>query len=119
MLRREKDRLPQELLTVTRRLDAMNQDIGSYQDIVKQGLDLAEHCGEAYASAPDESRRMFNQLFFERILVFPDDSIHGIHVQGHCTAPSWAPLGATTTGKVKRKCKKARQEEAANPIKTD
>ena len=32
-------------------------------------MDLAENCGEAHRTAPDSVKRIYNQFFFERILV--------------------------------------------------
>ncbi|WP_170205955.1 recombinase family protein [Klugiella xanthotipulae] len=72
MLREEQKRLDTELNTVTRHLDNLKTDVEETQRLIDMALELAEQSAEAYRSAPEQIRRLFNQIFFEKIEVYMD-----------------------------------------------
>src|SRR6218665_927149 len=77
MLRTEQKRLDAELLTVTRKLRDLTADFTRADGLITQALDLAQYIGASYRQAPEQIRRMFNQLIFEKIKITHDE--HGQH----------------------------------------
>jgi site-specific DNA recombinase len=89
--------------------------LGCFDTVEKnldRALELATDCASAYREAPESVRRMFNQVFFERVLVFPDDNApDGVRVDGELREPFDLLLGAdlrlaTATATKVRKTKK-------------
>src|SRR6218665_1481321 len=77
MLRTEQKRLDAELLTVTRKLRDLTADFTRADGLITQALDLPQTRGASYRQAPEQIRRMFNQLIFEKIKTTHDE--HGQH----------------------------------------
>lgn len=88
LLGQEQDRISKALSGITTELDATNAKWETVERNLGLALDLATDCYAAYASAPAHVRRMFNQAFFERILVLRDDDDRvGIALQAELAAP--------------------------------
>lgn len=69
LLASEQDRLSRELTKVTNRLEALTADLTEVDELLTVALDLAEHCGDTYAAAPDHLRRLLNQTLFTQLRV--------------------------------------------------
>ncbi|MHB1341018.1 MAG: recombinase family protein [Coriobacteriia bacterium] len=89
LLKREQDRIASGLLEITGKLEASDLHFDTVEANLKAALDLTENCGLAYKTAPDHIRRLFNQAFFDRILVGSDTS-----VEAELAPPFDALLGA-------------------------
>ena len=73
VLRTEQDRLTRELANTDRRLAELRQDISEHEHILHEAFTLAQWCAKAYEQAPDHIKRMFNQIFFTKIYVLPEE----------------------------------------------
>ena len=76
LLKTEQERIATGMLHITSRLDASNAHFDVVESNLKAALDLTEHCARAYVNAPDHIKKLFNQAFFNRILVNPDTSVN-------------------------------------------
>lgn len=75
LLKREQERISTGLADLQSKLDAADLRFDDLESNLRSALDLAENCGEAYRTAPDSVKRIYNQFFFERILVKPDGEV--------------------------------------------
>src|SRR3546814_405263 len=50
-------------------------DVEDVERLLEQAFDLTENCAKAYREAPGHLKKIFNQVFFERILVLDDDNV--------------------------------------------
>src|SRR3954453_3817292 len=69
LLRQEQDRLTGELGHAEAQLALAEQSFADIQSTVNKGLDLLADCESAYAKAPPQLRRQWNQALFERFVV--------------------------------------------------
>ncbi len=84
----EQDRISKALASITSELKATEAEWDTVETNLQMALDLATDCHAAYLSAPEHIRRMFNQAFFERILVLPDDNDRvGIRLEAELAEP--------------------------------
>jgi len=74
LLGQEQDRISKALARITTELDATDAKWETIERNLGLALDLATNCHAAYASAPEHIRRLFNQAFFEKILILPDEN---------------------------------------------
>ena len=61
-----------EVASAERRLGAVEQDFKEAEANLQRALQRIGNCQQAYAEAPDQLRRQFNQAFFKRLLVDDD-----------------------------------------------
>lgn len=88
LLGQEQDRISKALASITNELKATEAEWDTVETNLQMALDLATDCHAAYLSAPEHIRRMFNQAFFERILVLPDDNDRiGIRLEAELAEP--------------------------------
>lgn len=73
MMRVEQKKLDAEHSDITRQLDRLNASFSDADIVIAQTLDIAQYIGQSYRQAPDNIRRMFNQLIFEKIMVITDE----------------------------------------------
>ncbi|WP_282857236.1 recombinase family protein [Pseudoclavibacter helvolus] len=73
MLRTEQHSLDSALNNVTRQLDALNTDLDDNTRLIERAIDLAQHSADAYRRAPDQIRRLLNQVLFDRLKVTMTD----------------------------------------------
>jgi hypothetical protein len=73
---------------------AANLKIEAVQAGLATALVLARDCFDAYRTAPDSVRKMFNQAFFERIIVWTEDE--GVAVGGELAEPFRSLIGPGT-----------------------
>ena len=88
LLGQEQDRISKALAGISSELDATSATWATVEMNLQMALDLATDCHAAYSGAPDHIRRMFNQAFFDRILIIRDDEEQaGVRVQAELAAP--------------------------------
>ncbi len=74
LLGQEQDRISKALASIKTELDGTNEKWEVIERNLGLALDLATDTHAAYLSAPEHTRRLFNQAFFEKILVLPNDN---------------------------------------------
>lgn len=75
LLKREQDRIGTSLLHITKQAASLTESEEVIERILTLALDLVSDCARAYKLAEDQVKRMFNQVFFEQVLIFNDDDI--------------------------------------------
>jgi site-specific DNA recombinase len=73
VMKAENESIATRLTNVNERLAASNVKIETVQVTLATALLLARDCFDAYRSAPDAVRKLFNQAFFTRIVVTVED----------------------------------------------
>ena len=71
-LKAEQDRIAGELAAADRRLAAAEHGVADVEAVLDQALTLARRCASGYAEAGPQTRRQWNQAFFEKLLVDAD-----------------------------------------------
>jgi site-specific DNA recombinase len=69
LLGQEQERIGRALGQITSTLSATQTKFETVENNLQQALDLTVDCGVAYKNAPEHIKRMFNQAFFEKVLV--------------------------------------------------
>jgi site-specific DNA recombinase len=69
MMKAEQTRLSAEIMLAEERLVSLDAHATSAEQVLERALQLAMNCHEAYDKAKPETRRLFNQAFFEAIYV--------------------------------------------------
>ena len=88
LLGQEQDRISKGLASIKTELDATNERWEVIERNLGRALDLATDCHAAYTSAPEHIRRLFNQAFFEKILILPDDNDRvGVRLEAELAEP--------------------------------
>ncbi len=88
LLGQEQDRISKGLASIQTELDATNEKWEVIERNLGRALDLATDCHGAYTSAPEHIRRLFNQAFFEKILILPDDNDRvGVRLEAELAEP--------------------------------
>ena len=62
-------------LNAQRQLDEVNLSFDVVQNHMERALELAEDCHAAYVDADDSVRRLFNQAFFDKLIVHEDGAV--------------------------------------------
>lgn len=88
LLKSEQDRIGREIAQAEHRLDACEVQFDAIEERLELALDLVADRQQAYREAGPVVRRLFNQAFFERLLV--DDNFG---VRSEMAAPFSALLG--------------------------
>jgi hypothetical protein len=73
LLGQEQDRITKALKKIASQLAVTSLEFEAVERNLQLALDLTVDCGAAYGDAPDDIKRMFNQAFFEKVLVVQDD----------------------------------------------
>ena len=95
LLGQEQDRIAKALQKVSSQLAATNLEFEAVERNLQLALDLTVDCGAAYRDAPDDVKRMFNQAFFEKVLVVQEDpSVGDIRVEAEFREPFGTLLGS-------------------------
>jgi hypothetical protein len=81
----ENESIASQMTVINERLAASNVKIESVQAGLATALVLAGDCFDGYRTAPDSVRKMFNQAFFQRIVVLSVDE--GPSVEGELAEP--------------------------------
>ena len=69
MLKAEQTRLGAEIMLCEERLKTLDARAEQGERVLELAITLASRCGKAYLKAKPETRRLFNQAFFEGIYV--------------------------------------------------
>ena len=77
LLGREQERIAKALQRIGSKIEATKIKFEVVEKNLQQALDLTVDCAKAYESAPDHIKRMFNQAFFEKVLVVEIDETSG------------------------------------------
>lgn len=75
LVKKEQDRIRSERTIAERDEARLTQDVADVEHAVRVALDMTMECARLYESAPDHVKRLFNQVFFERVLVQTDETI--------------------------------------------
>ncbi len=95
LLGREQERITRALQKIASQLAATSLEFEAVERNLQLALDLTVDCGSAYHDAPEHIKRMFNQAFFEKVLVVQDDeSIGDIRLEAELREPFDALLGS-------------------------
>jgi DNA invertase Pin-like site-specific DNA recombinase len=73
LLGQEQERIAKALQKIGSQLTATSLEFEAVERNLQLALDLTVDCGAAYRDAPDDIKRMFNQAFFEKVLIVQDD----------------------------------------------
>lgn len=77
LYKEEQQSISRQLATVAERLQALSVRFDDLERNLELALELLESCYEAYRRAPDSLRRLYNQAFFNRILIWEDEAAEG------------------------------------------
>ncbi len=69
LLKSEQTRIARELDDAERLRDIATSDLDEVEALVTRAVEVAADCHRSYRAAPPDTRRRFNQAFFERIFV--------------------------------------------------
>ncbi len=95
LLGREQERITRALQKIATQLAATSLEFEAVERNLQLALDLTVDCGAAYRDAPEHVKRMFNQAFFEKVLVIQeDDSISGVRLEAELREPFDTLLGS-------------------------
>jgi len=75
LLKREQDRIRHALVENARQVEHLRADLDSIERTLRLALDMVENCARAYRLAPPHIKKLFNQVFFDRLEVFDDDTV--------------------------------------------
>ncbi len=87
VLKREQHRITQNLNRTTQHIEALEHDLTDKEMLITQALDLAQHTATAYHQAPENIRRMLNQLFFDHVYLVPDQDTNQLTTTATCLPP--------------------------------
>lgn len=73
LLKTEQNRISRQLTDIESRLTTTNLEFDRIEECLDKALDYAVNCGSAYLTAGPQERRLLNQAFFDRIVVYEDD----------------------------------------------
>ena len=73
----EQQAISRQLTAVTERLGNLSVRFDDLEHNLEIAIELASNCYEAYGRAPDAPRRMYNQAFFKRMLIWEDEPADG------------------------------------------
>ena len=74
LFKEEQTAIAGAIAAIDRQLSLHDTHFGEVKRRLGKALDALENCGEMYAGASEHIKRAFNQAFFEKIYVFPDDN---------------------------------------------
>jgi site-specific DNA recombinase len=95
LLGQEQNRIAKALQKISTRLATTNLEFEAVERNLQLALDLTVDCGAAYRDAPDDVKRMFNQAFFEKVLVIQEDaSIGDVRVEAEFREPFGTLFGS-------------------------
>jgi site-specific DNA recombinase len=77
LLGREQERIGRALEKVKTNLAATQIEFEKIEQNLHLALDLTVNCGAAFKSAPEHIKRLFNQAFFEKVLVIEIEEASG------------------------------------------
>ena len=75
LLKSEQERIAKALIGIENEITAQNTQYEIIEENLGMVFDLIEDCGQTYKHAPESIKRAFNQAIFEKILVYPDETI--------------------------------------------
>lgn len=75
LLKHEQERITVELDQARRLLANVSLEFDAIEQNLTRALELASDCHAAYADADENTRRLFNQAFFERLLLHDDGEV--------------------------------------------
>lgn len=85
MLRAQQRKLSGELASIERDLDTQVAATTATEDLIKNALEVSENSFDTYMRAPDEIKRLLNQVFFERINVHYEEYANEYWLEPHFT----------------------------------
>jgi site-specific DNA recombinase len=95
LLAREQGKIGRALQKIDAKLAATSSQFEIVEHDLKQALDLTVDCGAAYKSAPEHVKKMFNQAFFEKVLVVVvDETLGEFHLDTELREPFNTLLGS-------------------------
>ena len=75
VLKSEQERIAKETSEAKDRLDKITVSLDQKRKVLDKGISLARSCGLGYEEAKESNRRLYNQAFFEKILI-RENKIH-------------------------------------------
>ena len=69
LLKQEQDRIAAEMATSEERLETIHAQLGQLRAVLDRAISVASRCGMGYMRAKPQKRRLYNQAFFDKILV--------------------------------------------------
>lgn len=75
LFKKEMQRISRELEQARQQLEIVSISFDNIEKNVQRALELALDCHSAYRDADSETRRLFNQAFFEKLLVSDDGTV--------------------------------------------
>ena len=76
---REQKQLEQSSAQVERRLKSFEGTDDEQDELLEIALDLAANCRKTCAKASPQNKRLVNQTFFEKVLIFSNDGERDAH----------------------------------------
>ncbi len=103
LLGREQERIGKAIQQIDSQLKAQLTEFELVNQNLKLALDLTVDCGGAYRNAPESIKRMFNQAFFEKVLVVQKDDDPGeIRIETKLREPFETLLGSEIKNRVSK-----------------
>lgn len=75
LLKAEQDKISKDLIEIDNRINAHTEENETVINNLNQILDVLEDCGLTYRNAPDTVKRAFNQVVFEKLLIYSNEHI--------------------------------------------
>ncbi len=75
LMKTEQDRLDTALRHNATQSARLRDDLEHTENLLHEALDLIDNCARAYKLAEDHVKKLFNQVFFKRILVHDDGTL--------------------------------------------
>jgi DNA invertase Pin-like site-specific DNA recombinase len=69
LLKKEQSRITQELMGLESRQTNVSNHLTQIQQVIEMAIKMAANCYFAYQKALDQTKRLFNQTFFEKIYI--------------------------------------------------
>lgn len=127
LLKREQDRIRRSLTENARQAELLRTDLEATERTLRLALDMVDNCARAYRLADGHIKKLFNQVFFERLEVIDDDTVtvqlaepfaalssHVAHIRQRKIGPK-AKSGMSPKGRTAQNSSSARST-AASPF---
>lgn len=103
LFKKEQDRIRVEQAAAQSEDVRLSQDVSDLERIIHLALDVAVECARGYEAAPEHIRRLFNQVFLNRVLVHQDGTVTAEMNEPFATFAAFVPAVAGNEKSTTRK----------------
>ena len=101
LMKREQDRIGTALRHNAAQAERLREDLEHTEALLHEAIELIDNCARAYRLADDHVKKLFNQVFFERILVRDDGTLRAEAQEPFATLTSPATRHMVTKTAIK------------------